>query len=105
MDRIRNEYIRGSLKVAPVFEKMRSNRLAWYGHVLQRDENRITKRVMSMNVDGHPSEGRHFFFFFEVESIYGPYLPLARRKACVGLAQCLATLAIPTKPLRSPFVP
>jgi hypothetical protein len=27
MDRIRNEYIWGSLKVAPVFEKMRSNRL------------------------------------------------------------------------------
>jgi hypothetical protein len=31
MDRIRHEYIRGSLKVAPVTVKMRSNRLAWYG--------------------------------------------------------------------------
>jgi hypothetical protein len=30
VDRIRNKYIRGSLKVAPVFEKMRSNRLAWW---------------------------------------------------------------------------
>jgi hypothetical protein len=28
LDRIRNEYIKGSLKVAPVSEKMRSNRLA-----------------------------------------------------------------------------
>jgi hypothetical protein len=36
MDRIRNEYIRGSLKV--VFAKMRSNRLAWYRHVMRRDE-------------------------------------------------------------------
>jgi hypothetical protein len=58
MERIRNEYIRGSLKVAPVFEKMRSNRLAWYGHVMRRDESQITKRVMSMNVDGNPSRGR-----------------------------------------------
>jgi hypothetical protein len=50
MDRIRNEYIRGSSKVAPVTEKIRSKRLAWYGHVMQRDESHITKRVMSINV-------------------------------------------------------
>jgi hypothetical protein len=58
MDRIRNEYIRAILKAASVFEKLRSNRLAWYGHVTLRDESHITKRVMSMNVDGHPSRGR-----------------------------------------------
>jgi hypothetical protein len=58
MDRIRNEYIRGSLKVAPVFEKMRSNRLAWYGYVMRRDGSHITKRVMTMNVDGHSSRCR-----------------------------------------------
>jgi hypothetical protein len=43
MDRMRNEYIRESLKVAPVTEKMRSNRLAWYGHVMRKDESHITK--------------------------------------------------------------
>jgi hypothetical protein len=43
MDRIRNEYIRGSLKVAPVTKKIRSNRLAWYGHVIRRDESHIIK--------------------------------------------------------------
>jgi hypothetical protein len=58
MDRIRIEYIMGSLKVAPVTEKMRSNRLAWYGHVMWRDETHIKKRVMSLNVDGHPRIGR-----------------------------------------------
>jgi hypothetical protein len=31
------------LKVASVFE----NRLAWYGHVMRRDESHITKRVMT----------------------------------------------------------
>jgi hypothetical protein len=50
--------IRGSLKVAPVAEKMRSNRLAWYEHVMRRDESHITKRVMNMNVNGHPSRSR-----------------------------------------------
>jgi hypothetical protein len=58
MDRIRNEYIRGSLKVAPVTEKMKSYRLAWHGHVIRRDESHITKRLMSVNVDGHPRRGR-----------------------------------------------
>jgi hypothetical protein len=46
------------LKVVPVTEKMSSSRLAWYRHVMQRDESQITKRAMSMKVDGHPSKGR-----------------------------------------------
>jgi hypothetical protein len=58
MDRISNEYIRGRLKVAPVTEKIRSNRLAWYAHVMQGDESHITKRMISMNVYGPPSRGR-----------------------------------------------
>jgi hypothetical protein len=48
-----------SLKVAPVFEKMRINRLVWYGHVMRKDESHITKRVMSMNIDGYPSRPRN----------------------------------------------
>jgi hypothetical protein len=31
---------------------------AWYWHVTWRDESHITRRVMSMNVDGHPRKGR-----------------------------------------------
>jgi hypothetical protein len=58
MDRIRNEYARGSLKVAPVTEKMRSSRLAWCGNVMWRDKSHIIKRVLTMNVDGHPSSGK-----------------------------------------------
>jgi hypothetical protein len=46
------------LKVAPVTDTMRSNRLAWYGHIMQRDESHITTTVMSMNVDGYPSRVR-----------------------------------------------
>ncbi|XP_063532819.1 uncharacterized protein LOC134743355 [Cydia strobilella] len=57
-DRIKNEYIRGSLKVAPVTEKIRSSRLAWYGHVMRRDECHIGKRMLEMNVDGRRAYGR-----------------------------------------------
>jgi hypothetical protein len=46
------------LKVAPMTEKMRSNRLAWYGNVMRRDKSHIIKRVLTMNVDGHPSRCR-----------------------------------------------
>jgi hypothetical protein len=38
---------------------MRSNRLAWYGHVMRRIASHITKRAMGMNVDGHSSRGRY----------------------------------------------
>lgn len=45
---IRNEYVRGSMKVAPMTEKMRKHRLTWYGHdgwMVRRDD---TKIMMSM---------------------------------------------------------
>ncbi|KAJ8724185.1 hypothetical protein PYW07_008165 [Mythimna separata] len=44
MDKVRNECIRGSLKVAPVTEKLEGNRLPWYGYVKRRDKTYVTKR-------------------------------------------------------------
>jgi hypothetical protein len=29
--------------------------LAWYGNVMRKDESHITKRVVRVNVGGHPS--------------------------------------------------
>lgn len=34
LDKVRNEYIRGSFKVAPIHEKLKKTRLRWYGHIL-----------------------------------------------------------------------
>lgn len=39
LDKVRNEYIRGSFKVADISLKLRENRLRWYGHVMRRDED------------------------------------------------------------------
>lgn len=55
MDKVKNDYIRGSLKVVPVDEKLRSNGLIWYGHVMRRDEQNIDKKVLSTEVDGYKS--------------------------------------------------
>ena len=35
LDKIRNEYIRQKVGVAPIDEKMRKTRLRWFGHVHQ----------------------------------------------------------------------
>ena len=49
-DKIRNEYIRGTVKAERFGMKMREGRLKWYGHVMRRDketrkeEKRETKK-------------------------------------------------------------
>ena len=37
-DKIRNEHVRRSVKVAPVAKKSTEKRLKWYGHGKRRDE-------------------------------------------------------------------
>ncbi|CAG5046622.1 unnamed protein product [Parnassius apollo] len=56
-DKIRNDYIRGSFKVAMVHEKLRENRLRWYGHVMRRDDDHMTKKVMNIE-EGKKGRGR-----------------------------------------------
>ena len=41
LDRIRNEYIRGTAHVGSFGEKQREARLRWFGHVLTRDRGYI----------------------------------------------------------------
>ncbi|KAJ8712229.1 hypothetical protein PYW07_015359 [Mythimna separata] len=56
MNKLRNECIRGSLKVAPVTEKLEGNGLSWYER--RRDETHVTKRVLNLHVDGWKGIGR-----------------------------------------------
>ncbi|XP_050508941.1 uncharacterized protein LOC126886137 [Diabrotica virgifera virgifera] len=49
-DKIRNEYIRGSLGVAPIDAKMREHRLRWFGHVQRRDVNHPIRRIAEVQI-------------------------------------------------------
>ena len=55
---IRNELIRGTVKVADISLKMQERRLKWYGHVMRRDGYYVGRRLMEMEVSGHRRRGR-----------------------------------------------
>jgi hypothetical protein len=40
---INNEYVRGSIGVASIVNKMRENRLRWFGYVMRREETKCSK--------------------------------------------------------------
>jgi hypothetical protein len=78
-DHIRNTFIRGTLKVAPIKEKLRSSRLRWLGHVERREVDHVTRRVQELDVAGRRGRGR----------------PKKKWSDCVrqDLEECGATLA------------
>ena len=52
MDKIRNEYIRGTARVGRFGEKTREARLRWYGHVRRKDDWYIGRRMLRMKLAG-----------------------------------------------------
>ena len=50
MDRIRNEVIRDLVQVAPIEEKMRENRLRWFGHVKRWSMDDPVRRCERANI-------------------------------------------------------
>ena len=57
-DKIRNEYIRGTVKVEQLGMKMREGRLMWYGHVMRRDQEYVGRKMMEMEFPGKRKRGR-----------------------------------------------
>ena len=45
-DKVRNEYIRGTVKVERVQMKMRKKRVRWYGHVMRRDQEYVGRKMI-----------------------------------------------------------
>ena len=57
-DRIKNNLIRGTVKVTEVSKKLQERRLQWFGHVMRRGDDFPCKRVMNMEVPGTRRRGR-----------------------------------------------
>eukprot|EP00795_Rhopilema_esculentum_P004807 gene4807-21118_t len=59
-EKIRNEMIRKTVKVAEISSKMQESRLNWYGHVMRREEEYVGRRVM-LKIPGYRRRGRPKF--------------------------------------------
>ena len=58
-DRVRNDYIRGTVKVTEISKKIQESILRWYGHLRRRvGEDHVGKEVMEMEVQGNRRRGR-----------------------------------------------
>ncbi|MCJ8735615.1 hypothetical protein PDJAM_G00249200 [Pangasius djambal] len=58
LDRIRNEYIRGTAHVRRLGDKVREARLRWFGHVQRRESEYIGRRMLDMELPGRRRRGR-----------------------------------------------
>ena len=54
---MRNEYIRGTVKVTEASKKIQEARLRWYGHVRRRDDDYVGRRVMDIEAPGRRRRG------------------------------------------------
>ena len=66
MDKIRNEYIRGTANVGRFEEKTRGARLRWYGHAPTKYDGYIRRRMLRMELPGKRKWGRPKRRFMDV---------------------------------------
>ncbi|XP_064080729.1 uncharacterized protein LOC135197642 [Macrobrachium nipponense] len=57
-DKIRNEHVRGTVKVTEASKKVQEARLRWYRHLMRREEQHMAREVMDVEVDGTQRRGR-----------------------------------------------
>ncbi len=60
MDRVRNEEVKRRARIVKkMSERVDQRVLDWYGHVVRKSEERLTKRVWKAEVSGPNLTGRH----------------------------------------------
>ena len=57
-EKIRNEYIRDTVKVERLGMMMREGRLRWYGHVMRRDQEYVRRKMVEIELPGKRKRGR-----------------------------------------------
>ena len=65
-DKIRNEYIRSTVKAERLGMKMREGRLRWYGHVMRRNQECVGRKMMEMELPEKRRRGRPKRRFLDV---------------------------------------
>ena len=65
-DKIRNKYIRGTVKVERLGMKMREGRLRWYRHVMRRHQEYVGRRIIEMELPGKKKRRRPKRRFLDV---------------------------------------
>ncbi|KAI5090185.1 hypothetical protein C0J45_20320 [Silurus meridionalis] len=66
INRIRNEFLRGTAHVGHSGDKVREVRLRWFGHVQRRDMGYISRRMLRMEPPGRRKRGRPRRRFMDV---------------------------------------
>ena len=67
MDKVRNEDIRSLVGVAPIEDKMRENRLRWFGRIRRRPMDAPVRRVEKIDIEqGKKLRGRSKITWMEV---------------------------------------
>ena len=57
-DRIPSKGLRDRLRLDDIISVLQQNRLRWYGHVLQKEDNDWVKKCMQYEVEGARPRGR-----------------------------------------------
>ena len=57
-DNTKNEYMRGTEKIAKLGDKLRGKRLRWYGRVKRKEKGYVGKRMMDLAISGKREEGQ-----------------------------------------------